>query len=493
MQYPQEPLFRIIDAATIEKILETAYALLQKPGFKVYNDRALKIFEEGGCEVNHETRIVKIPRSLVEWAIRETPRTFTLHNLQGEPQALLESNHFHPYPGTTAISVYDYKKRVFREAMTSDLKQFLKVVSHLPFIKLQSAFICNDVPENFTDIYRLAVHLKHTNKPIKTSVFTTKDSISVMKDLLFAVSGGEDTCAKKPIGFVSVNCDPPFMWNDFITEVLIECAASKIPLSRGSMPISGAAAPVTLIGAVIQHAAESMSSIVLSQLVRPGAPGLYGSSPIIFDIRKGTTPMGAIETHMFNSAVAQVGKYLKIPTHLYLGLTDAKCIDAQAGFEAAMGILIGALSGANLFAVGMMNFETALSPENIVIANEICGMAERLVRGIEHAPSDFSTTVWEEVGHTQGFIQILHTIKHFKQEQFNVSDIVDRSHLDDWIARGSKDCTERAHGIVQDILSRETPKTVSSKVEEEIDRIVLDYAKHLGIPKERIPRDFFEN
>jgi trimethylamine---corrinoid protein Co-methyltransferase len=491
MQYPNEPLFRIIDQGTIERILETAYALLQRPGLKVYNRRALKIFENGGCDVNTETKIVKIPRKLVEWALGETPHSFTLYNTKGEPLAPLEGNRFHPYPGTTAISVYDYKQRSFREAITSDLIMFLKVVEHLPYIKLQCGFICNDVPENFTDIYRLAVHLKYSNKPNKTSVFTTKDSISVMKDLLFAASGGEAAHSERPIGFVSVNADPPLMWNDFITEVLIECANSKIPLSRGSMPVSGAAAPVTLIGAVIQHAAESMSSIVLSQLVRPGAPGLYGSSPIIFDVRKGTTPMGAIETHMFNSAVAQVGKYLKIPTHLYLGLTDSKCIDTQAGFEAAMGILIGALSGVNLFAVGMMNFETALSPENIVIANEICGMAERLIGGINHDPSDFNTSVWEEVGHTQGFLQIVHTIKHFDREQFKVSNVIDRGHLDDWVEKGSNDCAARAHEVVNEILSRDTPKPISADVEDNINRIVIDYAKHLGISKDKIPGDFF--
>jgi trimethylamine--corrinoid protein Co-methyltransferase len=373
------------------------------------------------------------------------------------------------------------------------LKDFIKVVERLPYIPLQSSFICHDVPENFTDIYRLALALKHSKKPIKTSVFTGKDSIGVMKDLLFAIAGGEKEFGEKPFAFVSVNADPPLMWNDFITQVLIECAKSKIPLSRGSMPISGAAAPVTLVGSLIQHTAESLSGITLSQIVQPGSPGVYGSSPIIFDVRKGTTPMGAIETLMYNCGCAQIGKYLGIPTHLYTGLSDAKVIDTQCGFESAMGILLGALSGINLFAVGMLNFETALSTENIVIANEICGMAYRLRDGIQPYEEDFTTKLWEEVGHTQDFLGTLHTIHHFEKEQFKVSNIVDRDSYSEWQRKGSKDTAQRAHDMVKEILSADIPKVVDRDIEKEIDRIVIEDAKRKGIRGDQIPKAFSED
>ena len=488
-----ESAFRMIDKPTIERVIETAYALLQKPGLKVFNDQALNLFHGAGAEVDFKSRIVRLPRGLVENALRTTPRTFVLHNLKGTPEVYLEKNNFHPYPGTTAINIYDYEKKIFREAHSKDVKDFVKIVEKLPYIRVQSSFICNDVPEDFTDIYRLALALKHSKKPVKTSVFTTKDSIRIMKDLLFAISGGEKAFGEKPFAFVSVNADPPLMWNDFITEVLIECAKSKIPLSRGSMPVAGAAAPVTLIGSLIQHTAESLSGITLSQIVQPGSPGVYGSSPIIFDVRKGTTPMGAIETLMFNCGVAQIGKYLDIPTHLYTGLSDSKIIDTQCGFESAMGILLGALSGINLFAVGMLNFETALSPENIVIANEICGMAYRLLGGIKCSDEDFTTALWEEVGHTQGFLGIMHTIMNFEKEQFKVSEIVDRGSHSEWERKGSMDTAQRAHRIVKELLSVEIPKVVDPKTEEQIDQIVIDYAKTKGISRDRIPKAFFEN
>lgn len=485
--------YKIIDRPTIERILETAYVLLQSPGLKVFNDEALKLFDGAGAEVDFNSRIVKLPRPLVEKALKTTPNTFTLYNLKGEPEVYLKDNNFYPYPGTTAINIYDYEQKIFREAHSKDLKDYIKLVEKMPYIPVQSSFVCHDVPENFTDLYRLALALKHSKKPIKTSVFTGKDSIGVMKDLLFTIAGGKKEFGEKPFAFVSVNADPPLMWNDFITQVLIECASSKIPLSRGSMPISGAAGPITLVGSLIQHTAESLSGIALSQIVQPGSPGVYGSSPIIFDVRKGTTPMGAIETLMFNCGCAQIGKFLGVPTHLYTGLSDAKVIDTQCGFESAMGILLGALSGINLFAVGMLNFETALSIENIVVANEICGMAYRLMDGIKSNGEDFTTKLWEEVGHTQDFLGTMHTIDHFAREQFAVSDIVDRDSYSEWQRKGSKDTAQRAHDIVKELLGVDIPKVVTPTIEEEIDRIILEDAKRKGITKDRIPKAFFEN
>ena len=121
------------------------------------------------------------------------------------------------------------------------------------------------------------------------------------------------------------------IWSEFGAQNLIELARAGVPAQMVSMPLAGAAAPVTLLGAVVQHAAECISGIVIHQLAQPGAPIVWGGAPAIFDMRKGTTPMGAIETAMIDASYAQVGKSLGLPTHTYLGASDAKLVDAQAG------------------------------------------------------------------------------------------------------------------------------------------------------------------
>ena len=150
------------------------------------------------------------------------------------------------------------------------------------------------------------------------------------------------------------------------------------------MPLTGATSPVTLAGAVTQHCAECLSGIVIHQLAKAGSPIIYGGSPACFDMRKGTTPMGAVETMMIDGAYAEIGKHLGVPTHAYMGLSDAKLVDYQAGMESAMGAILAAASGVNnVSGPGMLDFESCQSLEKLVLDHEIVGMALRLTAGIE--------------------------------------------------------------------------------------------------------------
>jgi trimethylamine--corrinoid protein Co-methyltransferase len=108
--------------------------------------------------------------------------------------------------------------------------------------------------------------------------------------------------------------------------------------------LTGATSPVTIAGTLVQHVAENLSGLTICQVAAKGAPVIFGGSPASFDMRKGTTPMGAVETMMIDLAYAQIGKFLKLPTHAYMGLSDAKVNDAQAGFETAWGRCPGATS-----------------------------------------------------------------------------------------------------------------------------------------------------
>ena len=133
----------------------------------------------------------------------------------------------------------------------------------------------------------------------------------------------------------------------------------------------------------MQHAAECLSGIVIHQLAQPGAPIVWGGAPAIFDMRSGVTPMGAIETAMIDVCYAQVGKALGLPTHTYLGASDAKLVDAQAGMESGMSALMGGLAGINMISgAGMLDFLACFSVEKLVIDAEAIAMTKRLLRGV---------------------------------------------------------------------------------------------------------------
>ena len=176
---------------------------------------------------------------------------------------------------------------------------------------------------------------------------------------------------------------PPLTWSEFACRNVMDLARAHVPAELISMPLAGVASPVTLIGSIVQHAAESLAGVVLHQLAEAGAPIVWGGAPTIVDMRSGSTPMGAIETGLINAGNAAVGHSLGLPTHGYLGATDSKVIDAQAGLETGMTALVGGLAGIDMISgAGMLDFLLAQSAEKLVIDADAIGMVQRLLRGI---------------------------------------------------------------------------------------------------------------
>jgi trimethylamine--corrinoid protein Co-methyltransferase len=218
----------------------------------------------------------------------------------------------------------------------------------------------------------------------------------------------------------------------------------------------------------VQHAAECISGITIHQLANPGAPIVWGGAPAIMDMRQGTTPMGAIETAMIDAAYAQVGKYLGFPTHAYLGASDAKLIDAQAGLESGMTALVGALAGINMISgAGMLDFLAAQSLEKLVIDAEIIGMSKRIAEGVRLPTETLATALFEGI-HFQGeFLKQKATRKLFSQEQYLPSPVIDRGSVRSWKQTGGLDSLARASERVRSLLAAyQPPQTDGSQIKE---------------------------
>ena len=249
------------------------------------------------------------------------------------------------------------------------------------------------------------------------------------------------------------------------------------------MPLAGAAAPVTLLGAVTQHAAECLSGITIHQLAHAGSPIVWGGAPAIFEMRKGGTPYGAIETAMIDSSYAQVGKALGLPTHTYLGATDAKVLDMQAGIESLMGFLVGALSGINMISgAGMLDSLLCQSPEKLVIDAESISMARRMLQGMQVQSETLATEFFAGVDFKGGdFLKQKATMKLFQKEQHLPGKVIDRDSIRGWKESGSLDTFERAKLQVKDILASYSRPVLDPDHEAELHAHVLNLARQAGM------------
>jgi trimethylamine--corrinoid protein Co-methyltransferase len=240
-------------------------------------------------------------------------------------------------------------------------------------------------------------------------------------------------------------------WSEFASHNIVDLARAGVPAEIVSMPLAGATAPVTLVGSVVQHAAECISGITLHQLANPGAPIVWGGAPAIFDMRTGTTPMGAIETAMLDLACSQVGKYLGLPTHAYLVATDGQLIDAQAGMESSISAVLGALAGINMISgAGMLDILSCHSVEKLVIDAEAIASAQRLVDGVSGRYESLATAMFAQAGLTGDFLKLKETRALFRAEQHFPSSMIARGAFRDTAPR---DIFDRARERVQELLT----------------------------------------
>jgi trimethylamine--corrinoid protein Co-methyltransferase len=272
------------------------------------------------------------------------------------------------------------------------------------------------------------------------------------------------------------------MWSDLTCQSLLDCATAGQPAELVSMPLTGATAPATLVGALVQHTAECLSGVVIHQLGKAGAPIIYGGSPAFFDMRKGTTPMGAFETMMIDGAYAQIGKSLGLPTHAYMGLSDSKCVDYQAGFESSAGIVLAALSGVNnVSGPGMMEFETCQSLEKMVLDHEVCAYAQRLVDGITPRGEVMGFDVLLEGLDAGHFMSLPHTLKWFKKEGYYPGPVVNRDVKEKWEEKGQPDALAAARERVSKLLEDGVPNLLDEARRKDLRSIVVKDAKTHGV------------
>ena len=474
------PKLKLLEDNLKMKIIAEARELLCTMGVEIHNQQVLDLVGEHGADVELSKQHARFTEELIDKALSTVPSGFKLFDVLGKQTHDFSGDNVHFTPGTAAINILD--NGTMRKPHTGDYIRYAKVVSGLTHIQAQStAFIPADVPEDISDSYRLFLSLLYCEKPVVTGAFTI-GAFDIMRDLQLAVRGSSEELRAKPLTVFSCCPTSPIKWSEVTSQNVVDCARYGIPVEFISMPLSGFMAPVTLVGSLIQHTTETLSGVVISQLSSPGAPVLYGGSPAIFDMRYETTPMGAVETQMIDCAYSEIGKHLGMPTQAYISLSDAKQLDAQAGFETSMGATLAALSGINsISGPGMLDFESCQSLEKLVLDNEICGMTQRLVDGIEPRDDFPSTPIFEELIRDKHLLIADHTRRHLRDEIKFPGPVVDRANRSRWLEEGGLTLHERAANEVDQLITSYTPSGLSDDVKSELDSLMTAEANRFGM------------
>ncbi|HVP90965.1 MAG TPA: trimethylamine methyltransferase family protein [Terriglobales bacterium] len=480
------PKLELLSPELVEKIVEEGLALLERHGAFIENPEALALLKAAGARPDESGLRVRLDRALVRECLASTPATITMYDRSGEKAYTVGGDEVHFDPGSAAVALLDHRTGRERKAVTKDLVAFCKLEETLEHIHFQSTgLISTDVPAGVSDGYRLYLGLLLSSKPCVTGTFRV-EGFRPMLDMLAAVRGGEEELARKPLAIFDACPSPPLKWSHLTAQSLVDSARAGVPSELISMGMTGATSLATISGTLVQHVAENLSGLVICQLARRGAPVIFGGSPSSFDMRKGTTPMGAIETMLIDAAYVQVGKRLKLPTHAYMALSDSKLNDVQSGVETAMGAVLGALAGVNVISgPGMLDYESTQSLEKLCLDNEICGMAYRLLESVAQREEPMALDKFETYKLGDSFLTHPHTRQWYRKEH-TLPKLMDRDPYEAWVVAGRTTALARAHKDVGERIARYALPSLPDDLRRELRKIMSRYGKTQGLS--RLPR-----
>jgi len=294
------------------------------------------------------------------------------------------------------------------------------------------------------------------------------------------VVGGEEELRKRPIITCSFSPTSPLKFSGDVVRVMVQGAKLDLPMAVLPCPMAGATSPVTLAGSLVQQNVETLAGLVMIQLVNAGTPFMYCPRVFPIDMQSGMTSSG-IEVGILSVGCVQIAKYYGFPSDVYGLDTTSKILDEQVAFEKGLNGILPALAGANMLSgAGSIEGGITASYEQLVIDDEIFGMIFRAVKGIDVDEERLAVDVIAKVAREESnFLQQVHTLKHFRQEQY-FPKLSDRSSRSRWQEMGSKSVVEVAREKVKKILAEHQPLPLDKDVVQEIEKILKKATRTLA-------------
>jgi len=473
------PRITYLTKEELTEIHSTTLKLLTETGIRVSNKEAQSLLKEGGCSISDN--IVYIPESLVTESLKSPPRRFSMYPSNGKESFIVGEDNILINPGSSAAHIKDRRTGDIRKGKSEDIADLVKVVNQLEHIQMQStSLIPSDVPTHVSGIYRLYIALMYSTKPIVTGAFS-KDDFSFMQSMLEQVSGSAEALAKRPQAIFDCCPTSPLIWGDAGSQNLIDCVKAGIPAQIVPAPLMGVSGPVTLKGTLVQQNMEILSGLVIAHLVNPGTPLVYGGAIGSLDMRYGTPRFSSVEATLAACMSNELGKYYGIPTHAYLGTSDSVIEDSQSGYETGLGLIMGVLARINVISgPGLLAQLNCLSLEKLVIDNEYCGSALKLIRDSDSLIDDEIQDLISHVGPGGNYLGKKHTQKNYRQKHLFPSEVLSRFNIQSWIQDGQKTTIDRARVIVDKLLEVDTELAISNSIERELDSIYDNAKKKLA-------------
>jgi len=468
--------YRPLTEDSIIKIDHTVMRVIEEVGFEVNSEAALKLFEEAGAWVDRGERRVRLSQAKARKLIGMAPPEVRLCGQEEKHDIFLGGNRVYTGTGGTALYIYEPTTKQKRLATLEDLKRITRLVNRLDNIHLlMLPTYPNELPIEQVDVNRFFAGLDNTTKHIMGGVYTL-DGIKQVLRMAEIVAGSAEKLDERPLISMIACSISPLKMDAQYGDLVIEIAQRGIPLVCPAEPLCGATSPITLAGNLVIQTADSLMGVMLTQIVKPGTPVIFGSVATNTNLSDFKYLAGSVEMGLLNAAGAQMAQFYHLPFYATGGMTDSKVLDAQSGYESAITSLLCALAGANFIhdAAGMMEFALTACYEKFVIDSEILGMVMRAVSGIKVSDNTLAFDLIKEVGPGGNFVAARHTRRFMRREHYRPS-LSDQNSREEWEAKGGKAIWQKAGTKARRLIAEpkyQLPAETREKILSEINGII---------------------
>ncbi len=461
------PHFSMFSREHCEAIHTASLEILRRTGVRIYHDEALKLLSKTNA-VTIKDNLVRFQPGLVEWALQQPPSRIPLCKRgSNEVIASLEGSEVSFGTGSDCLTYLDPRNGERRKFTVEDVIDCIHVADMLPEIQFcMSMGVIGDSP------YRkqFALMLQHTSKPI---VFVCDDraDCEAIIAMATAVAGGIEKLRINPSLLLYSEPSSPLCHSETAVGKLLYMAEQNLPIVYSPAPVQGGTATVSLAGAIAMANAEILSGLVMHQLKRPGAPWVYGSGMHQLDMMTSICVYTSPEFVLARVAVAEMGRFYRLPTWGYAGDVNSCVIDEQAATEATFSIMAALLAGNNLtHDIGYAESGKTMSPEMIVLCDEIISMLRHFMAGITMDKESLALDVIHEVGPGHDFLMSEHTLKNYRRMWR--PNLFSRLDGEQWAKKGSKRTGEHLREKTVSIIESHKPEPLDDSVVAEIEYIL---------------------
>ena len=463
------PLCEVMDGAQVEQIDAASMNILENVGVQFRDPIALADWKAAGAKVDGD--VVYLDRGLVRDLIATIPSDFTYSARNPAKNVRLGGPHSIFVPMTGAPFLRDLDD-VRRNPTLDDLAMFHKLSHMMPALHSSAHHIVEpyDHPISQRHLRITYSSMKHSDKTFMAMTTSPKNAEDVME--MCAILFGEEFMEQNPVTTGNCNGNSPLVWDETMLGAMRALCRRNQPVLCSPFVLGGANTPASVPATVAQLNAEALSALAYTQLIRRGCPAIYGHYLSTVSMKSGAPMAGTPEISLMNFMIGQMARYYGVPWRTSNTLGGAKTFDAQSGYESATTLSAVLHAGANYIwhSAGWNEAGMHCSVAKFVVDAEQCAMGHRMAEGPKWGDFDQALAAIPDVGPGGHYLGHPHTQDNF-QTAFFMPELFDNNSIEQWMAEGSKEITQRALEFARKLLS----EYQEPKLDEAKDEALRDY------------------